>query len=467
MGMSRIGLIFASWVMIVALSLVSAPVLAAIQLEIRIDTRNTPTAPPPASTTANGDTFTFKPLPAPPDSQASLEVTLADTFISIKSDTETKILDFRSKRKIGVDNISKTYVDYSLFAELGFRYLELGNRLGLQAAEIAMKLPMHGHDKLSNEHNLSILRDFTTKMDETVRSGQVIFSSGNRELARLENKGFKVTPLDSENFAKFLRYEFGGHPSILKKISAGTLIPGKLIFTFTEVGWTSIREISITSLAFVDSNSYDLSALSPRKAAPSSDELDAILDHVVGLPPSALDNAKENNRLALEKALRDDQIFEAWLVMLERWLMAGRPPSPSEVTPNQLKKLRANPSVLKLQRVVSPKTKEGFTESINELIALRSETQTMVHVLKVYEANNRLRLGQIESARKLFLEVLRERSLLASAYKDLSDLLFAQYDTPRAWRCLDIGRRLAPTFENFSEINKFEKILVDNYPEYF
>lgn len=57
--------------------------------------------------------------------------------------------------------------------------------------------------------------------------------------------------------------------------------------------------------------------------------------------------------------------------------------------------------------------------------------------------------------------------MLAGAYKDLGDLLRMQYDSPRAWRCWDTGRRLALGFVNFEAVNKFEASMVAQHPEYF
>ncbi|HEX5343622.1 MAG TPA: hypothetical protein VFX55_14110 [Duganella sp.] len=56
---------------------------------------------------------------------------------------------------------------------------------------------------------------------------------------------------------------------------------------------------------------------------------------------------------------------------------------------------------------------------------------------------------------------------MAGAYKDLGDLLLMQYDSPRAWRCWDTGRRLALGFVNFEAVNKFEASMVAQHPEYF
>jgi hypothetical protein len=72
-----------------------------------------------------------------------------------------------------------------------------------------------------------------------------------------------------------------------------------------------------------------------------------------------------------------------------------------------------------------------------------------------------------EGGERLFMEVLQANPVLAGAYKDLGDLLLMQYDSPRAWRSWDTGRRLALGFVNFEAVNKFEASMVAQHPEYF
>ena len=137
------------------------------------------------------------------------------------------------------------------------------------------------------------------------------------------------------------------------------------------------------------------------------------------------------------------------------------------IAPEQLAKFRSDPSVQKLMSALGAKTKDEFADAVKALVELRSQAQTMAYVLKIFEANDRLRLGDSASSKRLFMEVLQSNPFLAGVYKDFGDLLLAQYDTPRAWRCWDIGRKLAPQFGNFVSVNQFEKTLVAQHPEYF
>jgi hypothetical protein len=76
-------------------------------------------------------------------------------------------------------------------------------------------------------------------------------------------------------------------------------------------------------------------------------------------------------------------------------------------------------------------------------------------------------LGEIVTARRLFTEVLASHPFLTGAYKDLGDALLLGYDTSRARRCWDIGRRIASQFRTLSLVDQFEKELEAEHPEYF
>ncbi|MYM75120.1 hypothetical protein GTP56_23400 [Duganella sp. FT134W] len=58
-------------------------------------------------------------------------------------------------------------------------------------------------------------------------------------------------------------------------------------------------------------------------------------------------------------------------------------------------------------------------------------------------------------------------TMLGGAYKDLGDLLLMQYDSARAWRSWDAGRRVSPALPNFEAVHKFEADLLAKNPQFF
>jgi hypothetical protein len=424
--------------------------LAALNMQITVETHNAPSKPE---------------TKVSPDSKETFDLTLADGYIGTRSVKETRIFESKTRRRFILDNSTKTYVEYSLYDIVGFRTREFQNREMLNGALTAAKIPGGLTTVADNEHNLSLLTRTPAKVVESVRGDELVFSAEDHQLATWSRTGVEATPAEAERFAKFLRYTQGGHPQILGKLAAARVIPAKLTLTFNEFWGTRTHTLSIQRLSQDRTIPDDLNSYSPRRGAPSSDGLDAILDQAAGLRPAALEAAKTRNRSETEKAFQDGRILEAMLGLIEWTLMAGQPMPP--LSPDQSARIRSDPSVQLLTGAMRANTKEAMPDAVATLVSLRSQAPTKTYVLKIFEANDRGRMGDIAASKKLFTEVLQANLLLAGVYKDLGDVFLMQYDTPRAWRCWDAGRRLAPQFGNFSVVNQFENSLLAQHPEYF
>jgi hypothetical protein len=430
--------------------IICQPSQAAITLQVNIQTHNT---------------FTHPQNETPLDSQQTLEVILADDYITVKSPQETTIFDFKARRRIVIDNAEKTYVDYSLFDTLGFRVYEFQNRAMLNGALAAAKITSLSQATVDNEHILSIQSQLPSKIDEVESNNEVLFSSKDHPLASWSKNGIEASARDAQRFAMFIRYCVGGHPQILGRLSAGNFIPNKLSITFTEVWGERTDSISIKTLAQNASDSYDLNSLAKRKQSPTPSKTDEILDRSTNLTPEAIEKIKLDYQEKLATAFQNGDVLDAMLGSIEWSLMTGQ--RAPKFTPDQLTLLRNNQSVQALTVAIQANSKESFNDAVKTLVGLRAEAPNKTYVLKIFEANDRRRLKDNESAQKLLIEVLEANPILAGVYKDLGDLLVGQYDTPRAWRCWDLGRHLAPQFKNFEDVDQFEATLLKQYPEYF
>jgi hypothetical protein len=432
-------------------SVVAQPALAALTLTVGVEIHNVP---------RKADSK------IPGDARDSFNVTLADSYIAVKSPLQTTVFDFKARRRLVLNEASKSYIAYSLYDAVGFRSLELRNRDMLHGVLAAAKVDGIPMDTVDNEHILSLLSRSPAVIDEAADSSDLVFYSGKRELARWSKTGFEVKGDDAERFAKFIRYNQGGHPRILSKLAKGNVIPHRMILTFTEVWGTSYRSLSITALHQVSLVAIDLNGYKEHTTATSPDELDRILDEAAGLRPDAMTEAAARNQNDVQRALRDGQLLDAMLGLIEWSLMTGQ--GLPNIPADQMTKVRSDPSVQKLTAIVGAKTtKEDFAAAVKALVELRPQAPNKSYVLKIFEANDRIRLGDSASSKMLFVDVLQHNLFVAGVYKDLGDLLLMQYDSPRAWRCWDIGRRLAPQFPNFAAVSQFERSLATQYPEYF
>jgi tetratricopeptide (TPR) repeat protein len=136
-------------------------------------------------------------------------------------------------------------------------------------------------------------------------------------------------------------------------------------------------------------------------------------------------------------------------------------------TPEQTAMLRDDTPVGLMLAAHHPGKPAEYPDAVKTLVELRKYTTRKTYILKLLEANNRVRLGQTEEALQLFGKALDANPVLGGAYKDLGDLLMMRYDSARAWRSWDIGRRIAPKLQIFDEVTNYEAELVKRHPEYF
>ena len=161
----------------------------------------------------------------------------------------------------------------------------------------------------------------------------------------------------------------------------------------------------------------------------------------------------------------EGRVFEGWLGYLEWSLMFGLPMEP--LSKDQLTAVKNDAAVQQFVGVASAQAKTALIAALPVLAELRASAGTKDYVLRIYEANYRSQLGEREAPITLFGEALAANPLLPGVHKDLGDLYLAQGDAVHAWRCWEVGRRLAPESELFEHVKRLEHQLVRQHPEYF
>jgi tetratricopeptide (TPR) repeat protein len=394
-----------------------------------------------------------------------MDVTLADDYISVRIDKVTTIFDFKNRRRIAIDEAAKFYVDYSLYDTVGFRKIELKNRAGLNQMLAKANAAVAPGLAVDREQELSIADDAATVIDESSAGATREFSSGGRIIARISTKGAKVGAADAARFAQFLRYTQMGHPQILAKLAQGGLIPDRLSFSVIGLKETRTVNIVVDKVNTIAPPAYDLHGYTRRQAVAPAAWIDVLLDRMAALTPQQLQALRAAHACDTAADYREDQLLDTVLGRMECPLATGEAMLP--FTPEQQEQLRAAGELRLMFASTQPGAQKETLSSVEVLAGLRKQAPRKAYMLKLFEANNRLRLGQRKESLQLFGEVLEANPLLAGAYKDLGDWLLTQFDPARAWRCWDIGRRLAPEMPNFTPVNQFEADLLKRHPEYF
>lgn len=402
---------------------------------------------------------------APTDSRTTADVTLADDYIAVKSADGATIYDFRNRRRVVLDAATKTYVEYSLYDTLGFRVIEMMNRVGLNQMMAAVPdLKLKQHRKVDIEQELAIADDSATVIEASAAGDTLQFSNEGQALAAWSKRGATVGAADAARFAQVLRYTMYGHPQVLAKLTEGGVIPDSLTLTVRNSFGVQTVQVAATQVKNATPPAYTLQGYARRQAAPAQDWMNALIDRMAALTPEQLAAMRAAHPCDQAAELREGQLLDALLSRIECTLATGAPMP--QFTPEEVAKLRADPAVSRAFQATSVNQKEGYAAAIDTLVELRSHAPRKAYILKLFEANNRGKLGQRKESLQLFSEVLEANPLLGGAYKDLGDLMMMSFDTPSAWRIWDAGRRIAPAGPNFHSITQFETEIVKRHPEY-
>ena len=398
----------------------------------------------------------------PPDVQTQQSVILADGLVALKNDSNEVVYDFKKRRSYFINLVTKSYTNQSIYSTAGFRVLEFqsreSQRKSITVEAVAAQLP----STLDSEHALSIVMGGTAQITGKQEDGKVIFTDGTRELAHWSEKGIDANAADMTGFVQFVRYTEGGHPQILAALQARHSVPGDISLSFNQPFGITTKHLVVTGGRPLDWNTDYLAGLKPESSA--SNRIDTMFDQGARLNQDDALAAKQKNREVTAQAIEAKRMLDVMLGTVEFRLITGEV---GDALPSQvIEGINHDDACRRFQMALKAKTKPELDAAVRALMELRSASTSGVYILKLYEADARLHLGD-ETALQLYGEVLQTNPAIAGAYKDLGDLFILKYDTARAWRAWDIGRQLAPKLPEFVSVDQFEQHLVADHPEYF
>jgi hypothetical protein len=395
-----------------------------------------------------------------------LTVVLNKDYFIRNDERSRTIYDFEKKRIFTVDDQKKQYQDNSLYSDLGFRVYELKNREFL--GNIMQKAGVAGNPMSAavSEHLFSLeIKDVKTKIEEAKHNGNLTFSADGKPLMTISEDGEAVGRDELSRFLRFVRYTYGGHPAILRRISALGKIPGKITINRYNMA-AEIMTLTLISDQTGPDAPYSLTGSEEKlDSASAEDALARTMLRIKKEPPELYRKQSDETLLNASKAFEKKQYLTSMLSYLEYSLQTGSPLPESFQARREA--IQNDVSVREFFAVLTPNSKEEAEKALPVYEKLRGKEKTKNHVLMIFEANIRSSLGQEEKAEKLFLQVLKQNPYITGVYKDLGDIYFNRYLTPKAWQCWDLGRRLAPEFKNFKPIDELEKKLAQEHPEYF
>lgn len=399
----------------------------------------------------------------PPDDTLTSQVVLGERSMSVTMPGRAAMFDFASRRRYEIDLKAGTYVDYSLFDSVGFRVMEVQNRAALRRALAAAKIENPTSDPVFDEQSLSVLLQPGRALTEAADGADTVLSVDGKPLLRIGAGGTAVGAGDAAAFARYLRYQFGGHPLVLAKLASLGRVPAKFVMYYHEVGGAQTRNFTISGFTQTAPPAYDLARYAER--AGGADEIDQLLDRARHETHAATEADRVKFEAEQNAAFAEKRALDAMLGAVEWTLMTGAPMKPFAAEQQAL--LQADPAVRTVLASMNPTDKAGLAAAVPVMQSMRAQTMRKRHVLQLFEANDRAKLGDRNAALPLYASVLRANPALAGAYKDMGDVLLLGFDMPRAWRSWDAGRRIAPKLNLFDPVNQFEQKLLREHPEFF
>ena len=399
----------------------------------------------------------------PPDSHVSNTVTLGDKRFVVTNAGETTVYDFATRKRDVIDRKTNTRVEYSLYDVAGFRVFEFDNRTRLNQVLAAAKVTEGAMGAVDNEHVLAIQKTPSAPLQVTSDAVARSYAIPAHLLARTTLQSTPVKADDARMFAQVVRYTAGGHPQMLADLAASQAIPAQVVLKTYDIG---VRTVTLTVRAVQAGGDVplDTSRIAIRAAGSASDPIDRALDRAAARTPADHEAALRRGTDEIAAAFRDGRVLDAYLGSLE-WLLTNGEGLPA-LTDAQREMFKTDPLAIRLGSALGVKNRADAAAAITTLESLRPTT-TKGYVLDLFIANDQKTLGNVVVARDLFVKVLDANPEISGVYKDLGDALVMAYDTPRAWRSWDTGRRLAPKFANFRAVDQLEGSLVSGHPEYF
>lgn len=416
-------------------------------------------------------------LSQPPVAKAWQEKILLDKGrLAVDGPGGLVVLDFAARRKYVIDAKAATYSEWSLYSDAGFRVYEIMNRAYLarvlEAARLdkAQKEAVATHSEIAfAEHELSIAHPQAPGKPEVVSSSAATeFNVGKLTLFRLSREGTPLSQADAGTLARYFRYFKGGHPAALAALEAQRNLPVQVVMTSGPA--QSVRlTLRLTTIPVDQAPRASLDGL--RKAAPSGlrgipDDLVQLAFRISGEPDAAIAQRVQATYQQAEASFALGNVVAGFLTSLEYSLQKGT--MANELLASHRTAIMNAPQLAPvLSAMNNAKTKEEAEHAIAVLQKARSDAGEKAYVLGIFEANHHRALRHLDEARAFFVAALRANPYITGVWKDLGDLAFSQFEAAAAWVCWDTGRRIAPRFENFQQVNDFEQRLVREHPEYF
>jgi len=395
--------------------------------------------------------------------QQHIEVFLGDGYMDVQSDEGRAMFDFTGQKIFTLSSKDKTYAITSLYAVIGFRAMELQNRVFIAGTLNAAGVKDIPEGEAYAENELSLRLPNSPPLPTPTTSGNTLtYSYNGKPLFSRPSDGQKLSASEAAQLVRFIRYQFGLHPDILDAWQKEATLPGHFDIYQYNTENTHLQ----FALLRLDRMEHKFTPLAELTGFKETDDPLAVLC----AKANALDqaqftascNALKNTAVTEAKAGHN---LDAVLFFLAYTLATGQQMPPEFSTYRDV--LTNDADATLLIKSMTPHSEEEAKSDLTALRSLEGKANSGKIFLNIFEADILDPLGQPDDAIKLFQAVLAEYPCLVGPWNDVGEIYYRRFESVSAWQCWGAGRHLLPTHPLFKDVDDLEESLRKEHPEYF
>lgn len=172
-----------------------------------------------------------------PTDRGLTEIILMPKKFSVRNNYVERIFDFDTRRLIYIDHATKTFRQYSLYAEVAFRTAELRNRTEIlaklkNANQKRLKDDVLDQFKLESAFDMRAEQSIPKTIQEKVEGDKHIFSFHDNEIVSVSFEDRPIPQKLRDTFKKYLVYKHHIHPQIRNKIIDYGKVPKEINYQY-------------------------------------------------------------------------------------------------------------------------------------------------------------------------------------------------------------------------------------------
>ncbi len=385
----------------------------------------------------------------------SLVVVLDEEILDYRVDGSRRFLDFETKRQY--QDSDDGVREVSLYADVGFRALELPNRLMLSQAlnSAGLEVPPSVMQGPVIAEHLFAMDAPKSEAEPAKESGRWVY--GENLLFEGSTKGEALEAAQSRAFVRFLRYYGGGHPVILDELEKASIVPEKFTLVIYNMARTRRIDFTLESMNLLQGKLQPPSG----EQAPPEGKFEPLIAATSQLPSSEVEKKWDECLQEAIKSAERGEALQSFLAFNEYHLASGKPLDQFMSKHTDL--YSSNPELQKMARAL----RQGAPESLEVFEELKSAAGPRAHILTIFQASHLLEAGELPDAQAKYLQALEANPTITGAWKDLGDVSYGMFEAELAWQCWDLARKLAPNHGMLEQIKSYEKMLEERYPGFF